>query len=75
MTLLGVDDLVTAASASIAALGNIGPGLSHVGATETYAWMQPSAKLLLGFAMVLGRLELYTVLVLFIPAMYYRGNR
>ncbi len=67
---LGVDDLITAATASIAALGNIGPGLGRVGATCTYAWMSPPAKLLLTLAMLLGRLELYTVLVLFVPAFY-----
>ena len=67
---LGVDDLITAATASIAALGNIGPGLGQVGANCTYAWMSPPAKLLLTLAMLLGRLELYTVLVLFVPAFY-----
>lgn len=67
---LGVDDLVTAATAAIAALGNIGPGLGKVGATCTYAWMSPSAKLLLTIAMLLGRLELYTVLVLLVPSFY-----
>lgn len=70
LCLLGVDDILTAATASIAALGNIGPGLVGVGPTCTYAWMSPPAKLLLTFAMLLGRLELYTVLVLFVPSAY-----
>jgi trk system potassium uptake protein TrkH len=60
----------TAASASIATLGNIGPGLDMVGATTTYAWMHPSAKLLLTLSMLLGRLEVYTVLVVFLPAFW-----
>ncbi len=70
LCLLGVDDITTACTASIAALGNIGPGLVKVGPTCTYAWMQPPAKILLSFAMLLGRLELYTVLVLFVPSFY-----
>ncbi len=70
LCLLGVDDIITACTASIAALGNIGPGLVKVGPTCTYAWMGAPAKMLLAFAMLLGRLELYTVLVLFVPSFY-----
>ena len=67
---LGVDDIVTACSATIAALGNIGPGLGKVGPACTYAWMTPGAKGVLSFMMLLGRLELYTVLVLFLRSSY-----
>jgi trk system potassium uptake protein TrkH len=70
LCLLGVDDLTTAATAAIASLGNVGPGLGKVGAMYTYAWMTPAAKLLLSFAMLLGRLEIYTVLVMFLPSFY-----
>ncbi len=63
-------DFRTSLSASIAALGNIGPGLGKVGATCTYSWITPPAKMLLTFAMLLGRLELYTVLVLFLPSFW-----
>ena len=70
LCLLGVDDIVTASSATIAALGNIGPGLGKVGAVCTYAWMTPAAKGVLTFMMLLGRLELYTVLVLFLRSTY-----
>jgi len=62
--------LDTAASASIASLGNIGPGLANVGATSTYSWMHPAAKLLLTAAMLLGRLEVYTVLVILLPSFW-----
>jgi trk system potassium uptake protein TrkH len=55
-------DLVTAATASIACLGNIGPGLSAVGATQNYSAMPATAKLILAAAMIIGRLEVYTVL-------------
>ena len=60
-------DLVTAFSASIACLGNIGPGLGRVGATQNYAWMTPAGKYVLTFLMLAGRLELYSILILFSP--------
>ena len=67
---LGVDDIVTATTASIACLGNIGPGLAKVGPDYTFAWMSASAKIFLAIEMLLGRLELYTVLVIFLPAFW-----
>ena len=63
-------DFRTSLAASIAALGNIGPGLGKIGATCTYSWITPPAKMLLSFSMLLGRLELYTVLVLFLPSFW-----
>lgn len=69
---LGVNDIVTAFSASIASLSNIGPGLGMVGATSTYAWMSPAAKVSLSLEMLMGRLELYTVLVIFLPTFWKR---
>jgi len=64
MTLF-IPDLTTSATAVIAALGNIGPGLSGVGAIENYAWLSIPGKWVLIFAMLLGRLEIFTVLVIF----------
>jgi trk system potassium uptake protein len=69
---MGVDDIVTATTASIACLGNIGPGLGKIGPDFTFAWMSAPAKLLLAFEMLLGRLELYTVLVIFLPTFWKR---
>jgi trk/ktr system potassium uptake protein len=63
-------DFETASSAAIASLGNIGPGLARVGASCTYAWMAPSAKMILSLAMLLGRLEVYTVLVVLLPTFW-----
>lgn len=63
-------DLETAASSVVATLGNIGPGLSAVGATQNYADIPNTGKLILTGLMLLGRLELYTVLVLFFPAFW-----
>lgn len=57
-------DLVTATSSVAATLGNIGPGLGAVGAVETYASIPTTGQVILTICMLLGRLELYTVLVL-----------
>ena len=61
---------MTAASSVIATLGNIGPGLGDVGATKTYAFIPAPGKMVLTFCMLLGRLELYTVLVVFLPSFW-----
>ncbi len=63
-------DLETATSAVVASLGNIGPGLGAVGAAETYAFIPAPGKLVLIVCMLLGRLELYTVLVMFMPSFW-----
>lgn len=65
-------DLETAASATIACLGNIGPGLSAVGPTQNFAWVPVPGKLVLALIMILGRLELYTLLVLLAPSFWRR---
>lgn len=66
-------DLVTSFSASIATLGNIGPGLARVGAVENYAFFDPASKLVLTFSMLLGRLEIYSVLIL-LYSFFYRSR-
>ncbi|MFO7851469.1 MAG: TrkH family potassium uptake protein [Bacteroidota bacterium] len=58
-------DLSTSFSAVAASLGNIGPGLAKVGPTMNYAHLPVFGKWFLSFLMMLGRLELFTVLVLF----------
>jgi len=70
LNIIGLDNL-TAMSAAASAIANVGPGLgSIVGPSGTYATLPDSAKWLLSFAMLLGRLELFTVLVLFMPAFW-----
>ncbi len=56
-----------ATSAVAATLGNIGPGFEFVGPTQTYADFSIFSKLLLSFFMLLGRLELFTVIALLTP--------
>lgn len=70
MTLAFPDDLVSAASSVAATLGNVGPGFNAVGPMLNYAGLPPAGHLLLSFCMLLGRLELYTVLVLLLPAFW-----
>lgn len=61
-------ELTTALSAAAQAVGNVGPGLGEiVGPIGNYATLPAPAKWVLAFAMLLGRLELFTVLVLFRP--------
>ena len=60
-------DVTTAATASAATLNNIGPGLARVGATENYAWFSAPSKILMSLLMVLGRLEVFAIIVLFNP--------
>ncbi len=68
-------DLVTALSASLAALSSIGPGLGEVGPAGHYGGMSPAALIVLSALMLLGRLEFYTLLVLLIPSTWSRGHR
>ncbi|WP_121221501.1 TrkH family potassium uptake protein [Oceanibaculum indicum] len=65
LTLFGLDAL-TASTAAIQAIGNVGPGLGPVvGPAGNFATIPDGAKWLLSFGMLLGRLEFFTVLVLF----------
>jgi trk system potassium uptake protein TrkH len=63
-------DLVSAFSAAAAALNNTGPGLGAVGPAGNFAEVPYAAKWVLSFAMLAGRLELFTLLVLFTPAFW-----
>lgn len=63
-------DLETSMGAVATCLGNIGPGLGKVGPAENFAYLQPAGKWFLSFLMLLGRLELFTVLVLFSPSFW-----
>jgi len=63
---LGVD-LVTSIAAVAATLGNIGPGLGMVGPVDNFAQIPYMGKWLLVWCMLLGRLEIYTVIILLVP--------
>ena len=60
-------DLLSALGATIACVGNIGPGFGDFGPTENYSQIQGVGKWILGLLMIAGRLEIFTVLILFVP--------
>ena len=61
-------DTVTTITAVTATLNNIGPGLNMVGPTGNFAIFSPLSKLVLTADMLLGRLELFPLLILFMPS-------
>lgn len=72
MALIGVDFL-TAIGAVATSLGNVGPGLGTVGPVDNFAGIPAAGKWLLSFFMLLGRLELFTVLILLTPYFWNRN--
>ena len=72
--LLSLDrfDLTTTFTAVAACINNIGPGLEVVGPMGNYAQFSPAAKLLLSFDMLVGRLEIFPMLLLFAPSIWKR---
>jgi trk system potassium uptake protein len=71
LSFLGLD-FETAMGASISALGNIGPGLGNVGPAGNYAYFPAAGKWFLSFLMLLGRLELFTVMILITRSFWKR---
>ncbi len=65
-------DLFSSFCASVAVLGNVGIGFGAIGPTETYAAFPDHIKWLFSFVMMVGRLELWTVFILFSPAYWRR---
>lgn len=63
-------DLDSALSSVATTLGNIGPGFGNIGPTENFATLPSWSKYFLSFLMLLGRLELFTVLILFTKAFW-----
>jgi len=66
LSLLNVDSL-SAFSGTAAAMGNVGPGLSKVGSLENYAMIPDMGKWVLSIIMLLGRLEIYGLVIFFMP--------
>jgi len=71
MGILG-NDLNTSIGAVAATLGNIGPGIGEVGPVSNFSHLSVFAKWFLSFLMLIGRLELFTVLILFSPNFWKR---
>ena len=60
-------DITTSLTTALATVGNIGPGFGAIGPSDNYAHFPEVVKWVLSIAMLVGRLEVYTVLVLFLP--------
>jgi trk system potassium uptake protein TrkH len=65
-------DLITGVTAVISAMNSIGPGLGEVGPSGNYSGLPDYCKVVLSVCMLVGRLEIYTIFVLFIPAFWHR---
>ncbi|MFA5561443.1 MAG: TrkH family potassium uptake protein [Eubacteriales bacterium] len=76
LSLLSIEgtDLVSSATAVIASLSNIGPGLGMVGPTGNYAAFSSFSKVILSFCMIAGRLEFFPLIVLFTPSVWKKGR-
>ncbi|MDH3222963.1 MAG: TrkH family potassium uptake protein [Gemmatimonadota bacterium] len=72
MSLLGID-LMTSLGLSASTVGNIGPALGAAGPAGNYAWISEPGLLVLAFLMIVGRLEMYTVLILFSREVWRRN--
>ena len=59
-------------SAQITSLSNVGPGLSELGPAFSFSEIPATSKWLLSFSMLVGRLELFTVLVIFTPGFWQK---
>jgi len=64
--------ILSALTGVVASISNCGPGLAAVGPYECYGFLPASSKMLLGFLMLLGRLEFAAMVVLFMPR-FWRG--
>jgi trk system potassium uptake protein TrkH len=72
MTAIGVD-FMTSISAVASAISNVGPGIETVGPAQTFQHIPDTGKWVLSFLMLMGRLELFTVCVLFTPYFWKRN--
>ena len=73
IALLSVDglDFITAISAAATSISNVGPGLGEIiGPDGNFAQLSDSSKWILSLGMILGRLELFAILILFIPSFW-----
>jgi trk system potassium uptake protein TrkH len=72
LLLLSGLDVISAFSAIVACINNMGPGLNQVGPSFNYGGLKDFEIWVCTFAMLIGRLELFAVLVLFTPAFWRR---
>ncbi|MEM7415570.1 MAG: TrkH family potassium uptake protein [Gemmatimonadota bacterium] len=73
LSFVGIDPY-TAITGSISSVGNIGPAFADLGPTDNFGWMPSPALGVLTFLMLVGRLEIYTVLLLLHPELWKRRS-
>ncbi|MBQ7376729.1 MAG: TrkH family potassium uptake protein [Clostridia bacterium] len=73
LLLLDVGDFTTALTAELTCINNVGPGLSAVGPMENFGFFHGAAKLLLSLNMLIGRLEIFPMIVLFSPSVWRKN--
>ncbi|GMQ81637.1 MAG: TrkH family potassium uptake protein [Rhodothermia bacterium] len=71
MSMFGLD-LISALGAALSSVGNIGPAFGSLGPTDNYAQIPMMGKWVLSFLMLAGRLEIFTMIIFFIPAFWRR---
>lgn len=67
-------DIVTSATAAIACISNIGPGLEAIGPIGNFSGFSDLSKIVLSFCMIIGRLEIYPILLMLAPSFWKRVN-
>jgi trk system potassium uptake protein TrkH len=72
ITLTGID-FITAIGGVATTLGNVGPAIGKLGPVDNFGWVSDSAKWIFSVLMLLGRLELFTILIIFTP-FFWRSN-
>ena len=72
ITTLDGYDLTTSATAVLACISNIGPGLELVGPMGSFAGFSDPVKIALSFGMLFGRLEIFPMMMLFVPSTWRR---
>ena len=70
MALVDPIDFTTAVSSVVASLMNVGPGFGGVGPSQNYAFLSDTGKYFLSWNMLVGRLEMFSALVVFLPAFW-----
>ena len=72
LTLTGLD-FITSISGAASSLSNVGPGLgSEIGPNSNYSGIPDQSKWLLSIGMILGRLEIFAILIIFLPSFWRR---
>lgn len=67
-------DIVTTVTSVIATLNNVGPGLNVVGPVGNFATLSVLSKVVLSFCMIIGRLEIYPIMLLMFPSFWKKGS-